>query len=230
MARMARMESSGFIRCLWQALRIGILALALSVQATPLAAQSPPELQRLAEQVSRRLNLQSQFPLDQPPPFRFTLPIPPGEVLWLVIIVALGILLYAFWDMIPGRWSRRGAHWTTIDSGLDGQPNGIPPQVLGTADQLAARGLFVDAMHVLLLESLAVIRERLDEHFADSLTSREILSRTRLSESGRLSLRDIIARVEQTYFGDRPATHSDYVFCRSSFNVLAQALHERAPT
>ena len=45
----------------------------------------------------------------------------------------------------------------------------------------------------------------LDEQFADSLTSREILRSTRLSDAGRASLRDIVNRVEWTYFGEHPA-------------------------
>ena len=43
-----------------------------------------------------------------------------------------------------------------------------PEVVLGAADELAAQGRFVEAMHVLLLQALADIRRRLDEEFADS--------------------------------------------------------------
>ena len=100
-----------------------------------------------------------------------------------------------------------------------------PAAVLGAADELAADGRFVEAMHVLLLQGLADIRRDLDEQFADSLTSREILRSTRLSDAGRGSLREIINRVEWTYFGEHPAALPDYVACRASFNALAQALH-----
>jgi hypothetical protein len=96
------------------------------------------------------------------------------------------------------------------------------------ADELAQQGRFVDAMHVLLLQGLADIRRHLDEQFADSLTSREILRSTKLSDQGRVSLRDIITRVEWTYFGEHPAGSSDYAACRDSFNALARALHGTA--
>jgi hypothetical protein len=96
------------------------------------------------------------------------------------------------------------------------------------ADELAQQGRFVDAMHVLLLQGLADIRRHLDEQFADSLTSREILRSTKLSDQGRVSLRDIISRVEWTYFGEHPAGSSDYAACRDSFNALARALHGTA--
>jgi hypothetical protein len=78
---------------------------------------------------------------------------------------------------------------------------------------------------VLLLQGLADIRQGLDEQFADSLTSREILRHTKLSDTGRAALRDIVSRVEWTYFGDHPAALADYEACRASFNALVQALH-----
>ena len=73
----------------------------------------------------------------------------------------------------------------------------------------------------------ADIRRHLGEQFADSLTSREILRSTKLSEAGRGPLRDIIARVEWTYFGKHPAEREDYAACRASFDALARALHGR---
>ncbi len=147
-----------------------------------------------------------------------------------MIAVALGVLLYAFRDMIPmlGRWGRSGA-WSSDDAVPGGVEARAPAVVLGAADDLAAEGRFVEAMHVLLLQSLADIRAGLDEQFADSLTSREILRSTRLSEAGRAPLRDIINRVEWTYFGEHPAALPDYVACRASFNALVQALHGGVP-
>jgi len=41
-------------------------------------------------------------------------------------------------------------------------------------------------------------------------------------------LRDIITRVEWTYFGRHPAAQADYAACRDSFNSLARALHGTA--
>jgi hypothetical protein len=133
-------------------------------------------------------------------------------------------MLYAFRDLIPILRSRRGDDWTAEEGSLGAGRAGSSAAALGAADQLAAEGRFVEAMHVLLLRGLAAIREGLDEQFGDSLTSREILRSTRLPEAGRASLRDIVNRVELTYFGQRPAAHEDYVACRSSFNALALAL------
>jgi hypothetical protein len=191
-----------------------------------LAAQTSQEAQRSAEQAIRRLGLQTELPRGpEPAPFRINLP---AELLWLVIALALGVLLYAFRDLIP-MW-RRGPDgiWTT-DQALPGNVEPRPPAVvLGAADELAAAGRFVEAMHVLLLQGLADVRRSLDEQFADSLTSREILRSIRLSEAGRASLSDIVNRVEWSYFGRHPAALSDYVACRASFSSLAQTLHGSA--
>ena len=188
------------------------------------AAQTPQDVQQLAERAIRRLDLQTDFPV-VPEPLRFKLPSLPGEVLWIVIAVAVAVMLYAFRDLIPILRSAQSSDWTEEEAGQgDGKP-GTSAAALGTADQLAAEGRFVEAMHVLLLQGLAAIRVGLDEEFADSLTSREILRRARLSDTGRSSLRDIVNRVELTYFGQRPAALGDYVACRTSFNALSQALH-----
>ena len=196
--------------------------LALGLMSATLVAQTSQEIQDLAEQVIRRLGLQTDFPTNEPlPSLPFTVP---SEVLWAIIIIALAILLYAFRDLIPGFRARRG-DWSTDDAEFSGAKPGTPAVALGAADQLAAEGRFVEAMHVLLLQSLAAIRERLNEQFSDSFTSREILRSTRLPDAGRTPLRDMINRVELTYFGRHPAALADYAACRASFNALAQTLH-----
>jgi len=144
---------------------------------------------------------------------------------FIAAVIAIGVLLYAFRDMLPTWWRGQGGAWTA-DEALAGSVEARTPDVvLGAADDLAAEGRFVEAMHVLLLQGLADIRRGLDEQFADSLTSREILRSTKLAETGRAALRDIVNRVEWTYFGEHPAALPDYAACRASFNALAQALH-----
>jgi uncharacterized protein DUF4129 len=221
------MESMGFVgRLRWlAAVLAGAAAMALS--HGHVAAQSPQEVQHLADQTIRRLDLQTSFPvvpeLIIP---RFSLP---SEVLWIVIGIALVIMLYAFRDLIPILRSAQGNDWISEEAFGGGGKAGSPAVALGAADELAAQGRFVEAMHVLLLQGLVAIRAGLDEEFADSLTSREILRRARLPDPGRTSLRDIVNRVELTYFGQYPAALADYEACRASFNTLTQALHGSAP-
>jgi hypothetical protein len=205
--------------------RIGLIALLCSAAAFwPHPGYAAADVNKLAEQAIRRLDLQTEFPrVPEPPQFRLQLP---QEVLWAVIIVSIAIVLYAFRDMIPILGLGGRGTWGEDQESLGGASRRTPEATLGEADELAARGRFVEAMHTLLLQSLAAIRERLGEPLADSLTSREILAGARLSPEGRTSLRDIVIRVEWTYFGERPATRNDYDACRASFASLAQALRQ----
>jgi hypothetical protein len=190
----------------------------------PQIVRAADDVQKIAAQVITRLGLQTDFPhVPEQTPFRLQLPV---EVLWAIIIIAIGIILYAFRDTILGFGLGRGSAWSENDEGFGESKLRTPEATLEEADDLAARGNFVDAMHALLLQGLANMRERLNEQFADSLTSREILYSTKLPQDGRNSLHDIVTRVEWTYFGERPATKTDYEACRASFTALAQSLHK----
>jgi hypothetical protein len=206
---------------------IAVSVSVLAAGASPAGAQASQhggaDLQALADQAIRRLGLQTEL-LHGPEPWSFTLALSP-EVLWLAVTVGLGVLLYAFRDMIPIlRAGARGA-WAVGEDHTIATGGRAPEFALGVADELAAAGRFVEAMHVLLLQALAEIRRRLDEQFADSMTSREILRSRALSDELRRPLREVVDRVEWSYFGEHPAGREDYVACRGSFSALAQALH-----
>jgi hypothetical protein len=197
------------------------------VQTVPVTGQpspSPEKVQATADQVIRQLDLQTEFPKQQKP---WNIRLPP-ETLWVIIAVALGFLLYAFKDLIPFL-NRHGAGVLAgeEEGAGDAAPRN-PEVVLEAADELAAQGRFVEAMHVLLLQGLAEMRARLNEPFADSLTSREILRSASLPDNARAALRDVVHSVEWTYFGENPATREDYAACRVSFNALTSALHRSA--
>ena len=205
-------------------LRAFLFALTFVFVATPLAAQTQ-DAHAAAEQVVRRLDLQTVLPRDlEPALFRIQIPV---QVIWLMAALGVGLLLYMFKDMLPALGFAARGDLADEEDGIGGTGAKPPEQVLAAADDLARQGRFVDAMHVLLLQGLADIRRHLGEQFADSLTSREILRSTKLSEAGRGPLRDIITRVEWTYFGKHPAEREDYAACRASFDALARALHGR---
>jgi hypothetical protein len=220
-----------------------IAALAPVIAAGPLAAQTPPqvqqaaedaihrldlqtELQKAAEDAIHRLDLQTEFPRG-PEPLNWHFELPP-ETLWVVIAIAIGVLLYAFRDLVP-IWRGAGSSWAEQEVAAGETTPGSEAVILEAADELAARGRFIEAMHMLLLQGLAHLRQRLDQQFSDSLTSREILHSTNLPEAARASLRDVVTRVELTYFGQQPAGLADYTACRESFNALARSLYGSAP-
>ena len=199
----------------------------LAASAGRLAAQTSEEVKDAADRAIRRLDLQTEFPRESPPPdFHFNLP---PETIWVVVAIAVGILLYALRDFIPAWRSGSGNAWAQEEGAPADRGPGDQAVILEKADDLAVAGRFVEAMHVLLLQGLAHMRQRLDHQFSDSLTSREILYTTTLPEAARAALRDVVDRVELTYFGKRPAALADYTACRESFNALTQSLYGGAP-
>ncbi|HLH94526.1 MAG TPA: hypothetical protein VKW08_05345 [Xanthobacteraceae bacterium] len=221
----------GAMRAAWRAVPRGVAGLisyaALSLAATLLTAQTADQAEQAARDAIRKLDLQTELPhlqLQQPSSWHFNLS---QAILWVVAAIAAGVLLYALRDLIPAWRADAGA--ALAEDGEAGEATSRSPAVvLEAADELAARGHFVDAMHVLLLHGLAHIRERLDLEFSDSLTSREILKSRDLPDAARISLRDVVRRVELTYFGLQPAGSADYAACRASFNALERALQARA--
>ena len=115
------MESMGFVgRLRWVA---AAPAAALALSVSHLAAQTPQEVQQLADQAIRRLDLQTNFPVVPELP---RLPSLPAEVLWIVIAVALAVLLYVFRDLIPILRSSRGEDWMSEDAIGGGGKAGSP--------------------------------------------------------------------------------------------------------
>lgn len=193
--------------------------------AHSLAAQTVQQAKDAAQQAIRRLDLQTDFP-QKSEPLNFHFQLPQGTI-WIVVAIAVAILLYAMRDLIPFWRTASGDAWTQEEGASGDNRPGDEAAVLGEADELAAAGHFVEAMHVLLLQGLAHMRLRLDQQFSDSLTSREILGSTNLPEMARAALRDVVNRVELTYFGKRPAALADYTACRESFHALTSSLYGR---
>lgn len=198
---------------------------ALAVTASAMA-RTVEDITRTAADAIRGLDLQLDLPRE-PEAAMWRIPLP-QELVWGALILGVLLLLYFFLkEVVPGlSLSSAGADWEEGGGGESGAP--MPEEAALAADELARQGRFVEAMHALLLQALADIRQRRDHAFAESLTSREILRRVRLSAEGEASLRDIVARVEWSYFGEHPAGSEDYRHCRDSFDRLAAALRDAA--
>jgi hypothetical protein len=153
----------------------------------------------------------------------------PSQVLWAALIIAAAVLLYSLREELMNLFRRAETGWEPPPAGAGEVTIGRESDALAAADRLSREGNFVEAMHVLLLHSLAEIRRQLGEKFADSLTSREILRVARLTGAARTALREIVAAVERTYFGAYPAEAGDYAACRQNFATLQQALRGGAP-
>ncbi|HYM03346.1 MAG TPA: hypothetical protein VET85_10395 [Stellaceae bacterium] len=196
----------------------------------PALAETAKGIHDIAAETIDRLGLQRELPrVPEPPSSHWRIAIP-DEIVWLILVGGAALLFFVFYREVTATWRRSaGGGWDPVATGGAASAR-APAMTLAQADDLARQGRFVEAMHVLLLQSLIDIRDRLGEKFADSLTSREILSHTKLSPEGRTPLREIIARVELTYFGARPAGAVDYAACRARFDELAQAMRRDAAT
>jgi hypothetical protein len=195
--------------------------------AAPQKAATLPKVavEKAASDSIRSLGLQTEFPKKVEP---LRIPVP-AEVLWLGLAVAAALILYALRDALPFWRGTSDEGWDMPAGESDAAALDRHTDALAAADALSRDGRFVEAMHTLLLQSLAEIRQHLDAQFADSMTSREILRGAKLTSHGRASLHQIVAAVERTYFGAYPAKPDDYVACRQSFESLRYALRGGAP-
>jgi hypothetical protein len=213
-------------------------ALCLSVR--PALAQTTAKIEEAARKAIADLNLQIELPADPSPggwwwdfdlpAINFNLPAINFStwILWAAIVVAVALALYSVRDDLPSLIFGHSKRWRNADGEDSGaNPGASPMPAAVTADELARQGSYVEAMHVLLLRAFAEMRDRLRTDFAASLTSREILRRAKLPEISKASLRDIITRVELSYFGAHPAADRDYAACRESFDRFMVLLGDR---
>ena len=204
-----------------------ILALGLGIAFFAAAAETSDTIVRARDAAIRKLDLQLDFPKpDTPPGLHWNLGFPdiPPVVFWVLLAVGVALALWSLRDSILS-WGLPGRSPRPDEAGESGETDDAHDSGLtASADALARAGRYGEAIHALLLQSLAEIRAALAEPFADSLTSREILRGTRLAPEGRRSLAEIISHVELTHFGGRAAGEADYLACRRSFDALGAAL------
>jgi hypothetical protein len=93
--------------------------------------------------------------------------------------------------------------------------------LLADADELAARGLYAEAAHLLLLRSVQDIEQRQPRAVRVSLTTREIARLKALPDAARPAF-DLIGRmVERSLFGGAPVGAQDFADCRQAYEAFA---------
>ena len=208
---------------------IVVVSLGSLAVAAVSAAQDQDAVRRALQGLGPALDLQTAFPVpkERSNGWASLLGFLTGNMvrvlLWVAVACGLAALAWYLMEIVPKGFARQ-ARWA--QAGQDGRkaaPAGAAA-AQENADDLASQGRFVEAMHVLLLQSVAEMRRRLDVPLADSLTSREILRRVPVSSAAQAALGDIIAAVERAYFGEYGAEAADYRLCRSRFMALTEAL------
>jgi len=142
---------------------------------------------------------------------------------WVAVAALVVYLIYLLALRIMGRdfpFSRRR------DEGADGdlRPEaGAARQLLAEADGLAARGLFGEAVRLLLFRSIEDIDARRPNLLCPALTSRDIASLPAIPARPRDAFARIAAGVERSLFARRPLGEEDWRACRSAFEEFAFA-------
>ena len=206
--------------------RVVGISLSAGVISAALCAEPRADVATAASEAIRYLDLQTELPRDPTPQPKLHVSLPP-ELILLPLIIVIACVIYAFRDQLGRlRLLGRGPEWRPdLHERREDLPAAQGLAATVKADDLAGQGRFVEAMHLLLLQTLTALRQRLGVEFADSLTSREILRHAQLSDPNRMLLQNIVAGVEWCHFGGHPAALADYVACRQSFDALLASVH-----
>jgi hypothetical protein len=208
-------------------------------------AEAGPDARAVARDVARELAVQDRLPSEDPVragdggAWTGSAPRRAGPALggpvsgdfafvlmWVAGAFVVVFVLLSLVETVSGGTLQRGRASRVADGADAAAPSG-PRASLITADELAAAGRYTEAMHQLLQDTVAALRRRLAAEISDALTSREILRALDLRPAERGAFRDMIARVEQTWFAQRSAALDDYDAVRACFAVVAAGTAHR---
>lgn len=166
--------------------------------------------------------------------FEFSLPPAVARVLkvlmWIVFIAggALGAFYLMNEAQLFSRWRKGG--WQEAGESGDAAADetaGREGARREEYERLAARGEYAEAVHALLLRSIALIRDR-GVALSSALTSREILRQAPLEDAEKDAFSTLVGVTEITHFGGRGATEADFLQCRDLFHRIARGSAGRA--
>ena len=213
---------------------------------TPLTTAKPPvpvdtgqgssEIVEAHRQLLADSSIQFELPIYTPPAPRP----PPGWLVWLTdffstehpvlrglvylllaLVVAL-ILWLLIRAVIRSDWWQRRKDEGGEDEAW--RPDQAPARaLLAEADALAARGLFAEAVHLLLHRSLEDLDQRRPGVLRPALTSRDIAALPVIPDDPRSAFARIAERVERSLFARRPLAQEDWAQCREAYERFAFA-------
>lgn len=145
-----------------------------------------------------------------------------GAMVW--VLAGVGALLVVAWllrDLL-------GLGTRPIRAAVDARPDdatvrAVVAAPLRDAEALAADGKFGEAIHVLLLRTLAALIERGRRRVPPSLTSREIIAAVELPADADAALRGLVSAVEVSHFGGQEPAAAEWQLCLDHFHRFARA-------
>ncbi|MDR3203190.1 MAG: hypothetical protein LBV23_00385 [Deltaproteobacteria bacterium] len=101
-------------------------------------------------------------------------------------------------------------------------------KIEGQAQSLAAQGLYNQAAHALLLQTIEEMSRKLNLSIPESLTSREIAQGFKLTLEAKERLSALVDLVEKSWFGHLIYGPEEYKLCFKAFLGLKSALQIRS--
>jgi hypothetical protein len=185
------------------------------------APPSPEAVRRVVDDVYRDDGIQRNLPTPADP---FVLPDWLSPIAEVLVWGALGVtaLLLLAWAVraFTGRGRRTALEEAQGAAAPDASVLRGP---LEEAEALAAKGLYAEAIHALLLRTLSTLVTVTKTVLPRALTSREILRRVPLEDRPRAALHDLVLAVEVSRFGGAQAGPDDYAVCLERFRQFAAA-------
>ncbi len=184
-------------------------ALALLVAASVPSSR----IQERAREVLGSSSYQTTIP-EEPSAASWQLPLDPLVlILRALLFVALGVAV-----ILAATWLARRLARRIDDPRAPAEPTAGSAAVafpVGAAQALAAAGRYAEAIHVLLLETLAALSTA--ARLAPSLTSREIVAQAPMPPPARDALAALSLAVEVSHFGGAQPVEADYRACLERF-------------
>ena len=144
-------------------------------------------------------------------------------IFWIgLAVVAVFLIVVIARELIRLRLPKPRAKTPDSASPSEWRPDAQQARdLLAEADALAARGLYAEAAHLLLLRSVEDIERRKPRALGISLTTREIAGEPSLPEAARPAFTLIGRMVERSLFGSLPVDAGDFADCRRAYEAFA---------
>ncbi len=147
---------------------------------------------------------------------------------WFFWIAAALIVAFVLYQLVVAYWPRLSRWRPKLRRGGEEAP-AVPwrptvaqaRQLLAESDALAARGLYSEAVHLILLRSIEEIQERRVGLVRPTLTSREIGLLRALPGPARAAFGSIARVVERGLFAAQPIGAAEFAQCRREYEAFA---------